>query len=56
MVKAGLLLALVGGSSANRRADAHVLIVGDPGLGKSHLLHACAQVSPRGKIKTKVYQ
>ncbi|XP_066908859.1 DNA helicase MCM8 [Halyomorpha halys] len=48
MVKAGLLLALVGGSSTNRRADAHVLVVGDPGLGKSHLLHACAQVSPRG--------
>ena len=31
------------------RADPHILIVGDPGLGKSQLLHACVSVAPRGK-------
>lgn len=50
MVKAGLLLGLLGGSSnsTGRRAEAHVLVVGDPGVGKSQMLQACAQVSPRG--------
>jgi DNA helicase MCM8 len=46
LVKAGLLLALVGGvrknaGSANKvpvRGDVHALMVGDPGLGKSQLL------------------
>lgn len=54
MVKAGLILALFGGcsgekSSGNKpRTQSHVLMVGDPGIGKSHLLQACANVSPRG--------
>lgn len=55
MVKAGLTLALFGGSNgekrtdgAERRTESHVLIVGDPGLGKSQMLQACANVSPRG--------
>ena len=30
------------------RSDSHILVVGDPGLGKSQLLQACANVSPRG--------
>uniref|UniRef100_T1JGS4 DNA helicase MCM8 n=1 Tax=Strigamia maritima TaxID=126957 RepID=T1JGS4_STRMM len=55
MVKAGLVLALFGGTPMyaddnNRitiRGDAHVLVVGDPGLGKSQLLQACANVAPR---------
>ncbi|CAK9114454.1 DNA helicase MCM8 (Minichromosome maintenance 8) [Durusdinium trenchii] len=57
-VKAGLLLGLAGGTGpANGsvgknavpiRADAHVLVVGDPGLGKSQMLKAAAAVSPRG--------
>lgn len=60
MVKAGLLLALFGGSGngekgdrtpgVGRRVESHVLIVGDPGIGKSLLLQACANVSPRGII------
>ena len=81
-VKAGLLLALLGGvtkqgladqSSSNAstsstsgpptssarsatdpsgatsvRGDIHILIVGDPGLGKSQMLRAASKVSPRG--------
>ncbi|KAH6940523.1 hypothetical protein HPB50_000544 [Hyalomma asiaticum] len=56
IVKAGLLLALFGGvrrysddpDHVPVRGDPHVLVVGDPGLGKSQLLHACARVAPRG--------
>lgn len=49
MVKAGLVLALLGGSDhPNRRSQSHILIVGDPGLGKSQLLQACADASPKG--------
>lgn len=60
MVKLALLLALVGGSphtspevsrsgssSITVRSDPHILIVGDPGLGKSQLLRFAASVSPR---------
>lgn len=56
VVKAGLLLALFGGvrrysddpEHVPVRGDPHVLVVGDPGLGKSQLLQACARVAPRG--------
>ncbi|KAJ3649280.1 hypothetical protein Zmor_021032 [Zophobas morio] len=49
LVKAGLLLALFGGTKSDRqRAESHVLMVGDPGLGKSQMLHACVNVAPRG--------
>ncbi|KAH7866667.1 hypothetical protein Vadar_023432 [Vaccinium darrowii] len=56
LVKAGLTLALFGGvrkhsTDHNKvpvRGDIHVIIVGDPGLGKSQLLQAAAAVSPRG--------
>lgn len=55
-VKAGLLLALFGGVRKNEgipgrvpiRGDIHVLVVGDPGLGKSQLLQATAGLAPRG--------
>lgn len=30
------------------RSDPHVLVVGDPGLGKSQLLQSCANTAPRG--------
>lgn len=53
LVKAGLALALFGGSQKyaddkNRipiRGDPHVLIVGDPGLGKSQMLQVGNQSS-----------
>ncbi|UJR35560.1 hypothetical protein I4U23_028313 [Adineta vaga] len=56
LVKAALLMALFGGlvrgedsvSHIPIRSDPHILIVGDPGLGKSQLLHACVSVAPRG--------
>lgn len=51
VVKAGLLLGLMGGSSQKNnlvRPDIHVLIVGDPGLGKSQMLQSCCNVAARG--------
>ncbi|CBK20375.2 uncharacterized protein [Blastocystis hominis] len=49
LVKAGILLCLAGGvSMENRRGNIHVLMVGDPGLGKSQLLRAASALSPRG--------
>jgi DNA helicase MCM8 len=54
VVKAGLLLALFRGreqqgseESFSVRANSHVLVVGDPGLGKSQMLSAAASVAPR---------
>lgn len=56
LVKAGISLALFGGVRKHSmdqnkvpvRGDIHVMIVGDPGMGKSQLLQAAASVSPRG--------
>ncbi|KAJ2512154.1 hypothetical protein H4217_007027 [Coemansia sp. RSA 1939] len=57
MVKAGIMLALFGArkrpTSAHNgaisiRSDSHVLVVGDPGLGKSQMLTAVGQIAPRG--------
>ncbi|XP_066964761.1 DNA helicase MCM8-like [Macrobrachium rosenbergii] len=54
LVKAGLVLCLFGGCSRGGsdrvpiRGDPHILVVGDPGLGKSQMLQACANVAPRG--------
>ena len=54
-MKAGLILALLGGTRNSddkdtpcvSRADSHVLVVGDPGLGKSQMLRAVSMVAPR---------
>ncbi|KAJ1728241.1 hypothetical protein LPJ61_004140 [Coemansia biformis] len=56
MVKAGIMLALFGArkrqgaerGSVDIRSDSHVLVVGDPGLGKSQMLTAVGQIAPRG--------
>ncbi|KAM4597632.1 DNA helicase MCM8-like, partial [Polymixia lowei] len=55
LVKAGLVLALFGGrqkhadrNSIPIRGDPHILVVGDPGLGKSQMLQAVCNVAPRG--------
>ncbi|XP_063973083.1 DNA helicase MCM8-like [Diachasmimorpha longicaudata] len=50
MIKAGLLLSLFGGCAKHDslRNDLHVLLVGDPGLGKSQLLQACSRICTKG--------
>lgn len=58
VVKAGLLLGMVGGrprtgepgerTPVGKRSDVHVLVVGDPGMGKSQMLTAVAALAPRG--------
>ena len=61
LVKAGLLLCLFGGSASDEsaketrdvlagstRCNSHILLVGDPQLGKSQLLRAVNNCSPRG--------
>eukprot|EP00057_Strongylocentrotus_purpuratus_P007225 XP_011661699.1 PREDICTED: DNA helicase MCM8 [Strongylocentrotus purpuratus] len=56
LVKAGLILGLLEGThkytnDKNRipvRGDPHILVVGDPGLGKSQMLQAASNVAPRG--------
>eukprot|EP00475_Leptophrys_vorax_P015224 TRINITY_DN21590_c0_g2_i1.p1 TRINITY_DN21590_c0_g2~~TRINITY_DN21590_c0_g2_i1.p1 ORF type:complete len:623 (-),score=135.43 TRINITY_DN21590_c0_g2_i1:761-2629(-) len=56
IVKAGLCLGLFGGvrkdisngGNIAVRGDPHILVVGDPGLGKSQMLKATANVCPRG--------
>ncbi|KAF0975071.1 hypothetical protein FDP41_005824 [Naegleria fowleri] len=56
IVKAGLVLTLFGGvqrytnakDMLTVRGDPHILIVGDPGLGKSQLLTAVSHIAPRG--------
>jgi DNA helicase MCM8 len=48
MVKAGLLLAMLGGNRDRGRSSIHVLVVGDPGLGKTQMLRATTALSQRG--------
>lgn len=51
-VKMGMLLGLVGGTmendkSGSNRGSSHILLVGDPGTGKSHLLNIASKlISP----------
>jgi len=53
---AGILLCMFGGGHTDKldtnrvevRANSHVLVVGDPGLGKSQLLQAVSRLAPRG--------
>mmetsp|Transcript_7799 Transcript_7799/g.11626 ORF Transcript_7799/g.11626 Transcript_7799/m.11626 type:complete len:960 (-) Transcript_7799:245-3124(-) len=59
LVKAGLLLGLLGGTppltsglearsgSASIRSNSHILIVGDPGMGKSQMLLAASHIAER---------
>ncbi len=54
-IKEALLLQLMGGVQKSRkdgvisRGDIHVLLVGDPGAGKSQLLKRIAVIAPKGR-------
>lgn len=57
--KLAILLALIGGvprvepdTGISIRGENHLLIVGDPGMGKSQLLRYAAQVAPRAIMTT----
>ncbi|CAG9335785.1 unnamed protein product [Blepharisma stoltei] len=47
-VKAGLLLSLLGGNDMQSRGTSHVLVIGEPGLGKTQLIKTALGYSPRG--------
>jgi len=57
-IKEALLLQLVGGVRKQRpdgvitRGDMHVLLIGDPGAGKSQLLKRAVQVAPKARYVT----
>src|SRR3989338_3673800 len=54
-IKEALLLQLLGGVQKKRkdgavsRGDCHVLLVGDPGAGKSAILKRISQIAPKGR-------
>ncbi|RKP35475.1 MCM2/3/5 family-domain-containing protein, partial [Dimargaris cristalligena] len=57
LIKAGILLCQFGGKRRTFqdgknhipiRSDPHILVVGDPGMGKSQMLNAAVNVAPRG--------
>jgi len=57
-VKRSLALQLFGGVSrvnadkTRSRGDIHILLMGDPGVAKSHLLSFISKLSPRGRFAT----
>ena len=48
VIKESLALAIVGGTKSNKRDKIHILMVGNPGIGKSELLKAVKNDSPKG--------
>uniref|UniRef100_A0A1A9VSV3 MCM C-terminal AAA(+) ATPase domain-containing protein n=1 Tax=Glossina austeni TaxID=7395 RepID=A0A1A9VSV3_GLOAU len=52
VVKAGALLSIIGGSGSqlHDEEEIHVLLIGDPGVGKSRIARMCAQISQKGAL------
>ena len=55
-IKAALMLQLMGGvqkiheDGTKRRGDMHVLLIGDPGVAKSQLLHFISKIAPKARL------
>lgn len=60
LVKLIMAMSLIGGVTRNDpcgtkvRGESHLLIVGDPGTGKSQMLKYAVQLSPRAVITTGI--
>lgn len=59
VVKLALCMVLAGGvsreaSGTRTRGECHMLLVGDPGTGKSQLLQYASKISPRSVMTTGI--
>ncbi|XP_046805238.1 DNA replication licensing factor REC [Lucilia cuprina] len=50
LIKAGALLSLIGGagSQVHDEEEINILLVGDPGVGKSNIAYQCSKISQKG--------
>lgn len=48
IIKESLALTIAGGSESKKRANIHMLLIGNPGIGKSELLYSAKEDAPKG--------
>ena len=48
IIKESIALSIAGGSESKKRANIHILLIGNPGIGKSELLYAAKDDAPKG--------